>query len=146
MTTTQRRDAHVDGQRSGGGRAGSGRRRVAAGGGSPPDPPVAITSPSVSGFAISPKKPRAGKTITFTWRLSKPGSVTVTIERLVKRKFKSFGRIKQSAKAGVGSLKLKGKIGTKKMRAGSYRATITATAPGAAKGSAPKTARFTIRK
>jgi subtilisin-like proprotein convertase family protein len=126
--------------------AGGGSSPPPSGGGSTPDPPAVITSPSISGFAISPKKPRAGKTITFTWRLSKAGSVTVTIERLVKRKLKSLGRIKRSAKAGAGSLKLKGKIGTKKMPAGSYRATITATAPGAGTASAAKTPQFKIRK
>src|SRR4051794_23510913 len=52
------------------------------GGGSTPDPPVVITAPSVSGFAVSPAKPRAGKTIILKWRLSKGGSVTVKIDRL----------------------------------------------------------------
>jgi subtilisin-like proprotein convertase family protein len=117
------------------------------GGGDPtPDPPVVITSPTVSGFAFSPKKPRAGKTITFKWRLSKAGSVTVKIDRLVKKKFKPVGSAKQSAKAGAGSLKLKGKIAGKKLGAGSYRATITATAPGATTPSAAKTVRFRIAK
>jgi subtilisin-like proprotein convertase family protein len=116
------------------------------GGGGPPDPPVVITSPSVSGFSISPKKPRAGKTITFKWRLSKAGSVTVAIERLVKRKFKSLGRITKPARAGAGSLKVKSKIGNAKLPAGRYRAAISATAPGAARASAAKTLRFTIRK
>ena len=105
-----------------------------------------ITSPSVSGFSISPKKPRAGKTITFKWRLSKAGSVTVKIERRAKRKFKSLGRISKSAEAGAGSLKLKGKIGKTKLRAGRYRATITATAPGATTPSAAKTLRFKIAR
>lgn len=116
------------------------------GGGGTPDPPVVITPPSVSGFSISPKRPRAGKTITFKWRLSKAGSVTVAIERRVKRKFKALGRVEKSARAGAGSLKLKGKIGNAKMPAGRYRATITATAPGADTASAAKTLRFTIRK
>jgi subtilisin-like proprotein convertase family protein len=116
------------------------------GGGTTPDPPVVITSPTVSGFAFSPKKPRAGKTITFKWRLSKAGSVTVKIDRLVKKKFKPVGSAKQSAKAGAGSLKLKGKIAGKKLGAGSYRATITATAPGATTPSAAKTVRFRIAK
>jgi hypothetical protein len=40
---------------------------------------------------------------------------------------------------------LKGKLGKAKLPAGRYRATITATAPGAAKASAAKTVRFTIR-
>ena len=111
-----------------------------------PDPPAAITSPTVSGFAFSPKKQRAGETITFRWRLSKAGSVTVKIDRLVKKKFKVVGSAKQSAKAGAGSLKLKGEIAGKKLGAGSYRATITATAPGATTSSAAKTVRFTIAK
>src|SRR3954469_2955940 len=107
---------------------------------------VVITSPTVSGFAFSPKKPRAGKTITFKWRLSKAGSVTVKIARLVKKKFKPVGSAKQPAKAGAGSLKLKGKIAGKKLGAGRYRATISATAPGATTPSAAKTVRFTIAK
>ena len=105
-----------------------------------------ITSPTVSGFAFSPKKPRAGKTITFRWRLSKAGSVTLKVDRLVKKKFKRVGSAERSAKAGAGSLKLKGKIAGKKLGAGSYRATITATAPGATKPSAAKALRFTIAK
>jgi subtilisin-like proprotein convertase family protein len=117
------------------------------GGGSTPNPPpTVITSPSVSGFAISPKQPRAGETITFKWRLSKAGSVTVKIDRRVKKKFKRVGSAKRSAKAGAGSLKLKGKIAGRKLVAGSYRATITATVAGAAKPSAVKTVRFTIAK
>jgi subtilisin-like proprotein convertase family protein len=116
------------------------------GGGGTPKPPVVITSPSVSSFSISPSKPRAGKTITLKWRLSKAGTVTIAIERLVKRKFASLGRVTTSAKAGSGSLKLAGKIGKKKLPAGSYRATISATAPGATKASAAKTVRFTIGK
>ena len=87
-----------------------------------------------------------GKTITFRWRLSKAGRVTVAVDRLVKRKFKALGRVRQSAGAGAGSLRLRGKIGNKKLPAGSYRATITATASGAARASAPKTVRFKITK
>jgi subtilisin-like proprotein convertase family protein len=116
------------------------------GGGPTPDPPAVITAPSVTGFAISPRKPRAGKTITFKWRLSKAGSVTVKIDRLVKKKLKAVGSVEQSAKAGAGSLKLKGKVAGKKLGAGSYRATITATAPGATTPSAARTLRFTIAK
>ena len=105
-----------------------------------------ITSPIVSGFTFSPKRPRPRKTITFKWRLSKAGSVTLKIDRLVKKKFKPVGSAMRSAKAGAGSLKLKGKIAGKKLRAGSYRATITATAPGATTPSAAKTVRFRIAK
>jgi len=131
----------------GGGSGGGGAGGAVGGGGAvTPDAPVVITSPTVSGFAFSPKKPRAGKTITFRWRLSKAGTVTVKIDRLAKRKFKAVGSATQSAKAGAGSLKLKGKIAGKKLGAGSYRATITATAPGATTPSAAKTVRFTIAK
>jgi hypothetical protein len=64
----------------------------------------------------------------------------------VKRKFKTVGSAKKSAKAGAGSLKLKGKIAGKKLVPGSYRARITATVAGAPKASAAKTVRFKIAK
>jgi subtilisin-like proprotein convertase family protein len=116
----------------------------AGGGGGSTPPPTVITSPSVSGFGDSPKRQRAGKTITLKWRLSKAGTVTVKIDRLVKRKFKTVGSARQSAKAGAGSLKLKGKIGRKKLVPGTYRATITATATGATTASVAKAVRFTV--
>ncbi len=108
--------------------------------------PAAAQPLTVSAFTVAPKQPRAGKALTFRWLLSAAGTVTVELDRRVRGRFRPAGRTTVAAAAGGGSLKLKGRIGTTRLKAGSYRARITATSSGQAGTSPPQTLRFAIRR
>lgn len=54
------------------------------------------------------------------------------------------GTLECKTKSGPNNLKFSGRIGSKKLKPGRYRATITATATGTSTPSAGKTASFTI--
>jgi hypothetical protein len=111
------------------------------------------------------KRKPAPKGTTLLYRLSQAGTVKISLSRVLPgrrsgrrcvaptrklRKAKrcqrlvAAGALTRKAVKGANSTAFTGRLGKKALPAGSYRATIVETTPGAAKASAPKTAAFTI--
>jgi hypothetical protein len=103
-------------------------------------------------FAVSSKRTalvaRAKKGATIHYTLSEPARVTLTIELVTKKKrkivLKSKGTLLRSGQSGANQLAFSGRIGSKKLSAGSYEIVATAVDAAGNRTAKPKTARFTI--
>jgi Tol biopolymer transport system component len=119
----------------------------------------------LTGLAISPKRPRSGKAFAIRFSLSAAADVAVRIERVLPGRQRK-GRCTTPARAprgkrcsrlqlagtltakglgaGAGQVRFRGTFGRKRLAAGKYRVTVTATPPGGP--SARATASLTVLK
>ncbi len=95
----------------------------------PAEPPAADTlAPSITGLALTNRRFRARTTFRYT--LSEAASVTITIERaLRRRRYVTVATLTRAGNAGPNRLRFSGRIGRSKLRPGAYRARFTATDP-----------------
>jgi hypothetical protein len=118
----------------------------------PPPPPVDNTRPRITGVKISRKRVRAGQSITFTFRLSKASTATISIDKgsagrrvgkrcrppkrsLRKRprctRYSHVGTLtRKNLLPGTKRVRFSGRFRSRALKPGSYRATIVATDPG----------------
>jgi hypothetical protein len=111
-----------------------------------------IPAPVVTGFDVDPDVMRVAKEPTpavvpkggrFVFTLSTAAAVDITIERQRTRKrFQSRGTLHRDGRPSDNTVTFTGRIGTKALPPGRYRATMTAT--NAAGASAPQVATFRI--
>jgi hypothetical protein len=83
---------------------------------------------------------QAGHTAVIAFTLSRAADVTVALARRrvshrgnhkqLKARFSAAGELTVSGKAGVNHVRVGGRVGKRKLRPGTYRATITAVAGG----------------
>ena len=164
--------ASGSGGASSGSGGGSGKGGGGSGGGTTAAPAFVAASITNRVFAVDPRgvaeTPVTARLVkkgtVFAYTLSNPGRVLFTIERVLpgrkagskclkpsrsrRRKKKCtrytlFGRFAQQGVAGKNSKPWSGKIGSKKVKPGRYRATLTAT-DSAGHRSAPKTLAFKV--
>jgi hypothetical protein len=122
----------------------------------PPAPPPAAadtTRPVISSASLSRKRFRVGAGATpisataagtvVRFKLSEAAKVTLTVQRLVKKRFKGAGTLRRALPAGAARVKFSGRIGKRKLAAGKYRVRLLAT-DAAGNRSAVKTLPFTI--
>jgi hypothetical protein len=117
----------------------------------PPGTAADTNAPSVSSFASSRTRFAVGRARTaisavargtqLRYTLSEPAKVTIAIKRLGARR--AAGKLVRSGKAGRNTIKFSGRIGTRALKRGRYRATITAV-DGAGNRSAPRRLVFRI--
>jgi hypothetical protein len=96
-------------------------------------------------FAISRARTavsaRVFRGTVFRYKLSEAARVVVAIRRA--RTGRTVGKLIRTGKRGANSIRFSGRLGSKALRPGSYRAVLTAT-DAAGNRSAPKTTRFRI--
>jgi extracellular elastinolytic metalloproteinase len=115
-----------------------------------PAPPLADTAaPSITRLSISKRRIRVGGGLTFSFRISEPATATIAIDRAeagrrvgrrcrpakrsLRRKprctrYVRMGRLeKANLRAGTQQLRFSGRFRSRALRAGPYRATLTAT-------------------
>jgi hypothetical protein len=123
-----------------------------ASGGTPAVPARDATAPVLSGLRVSHRAFAVGRARTavsarqvrstrFTYSLSETAKVVVTIRRVVTRR--TAGRLIRSARSGSNVLRFSGRIGSKALKPGRYRAVLTAT-DAAGNRSAPKSVSFRV--
>jgi hypothetical protein len=74
----------------------------------------------------------------FSYRLSEKARVTITIQRLVKGKGKRVGVLKQRGRKGANKLRVRGRVGRRRLAPGRYRATFVAKDSGGARSKSVK--------
>jgi hypothetical protein len=132
----------------GGGAAGAG------GGGGAQGPVVDGQAPLLSGFASTKKVFAVGRARTaisasaahrtrFRYTLSEPARVTITVQRALKGRYRTVGKLTRNGRQGANSTRFTGRIGRRALRPGRYRAVARAT-DAAQNRSAPSRARFRI--
>src|SRR5689334_21780994 len=97
-------------------------------------------APSVTGFKASPSTFAVGakataiaaktkRGTTFKLKLSEDASLAISIKQCGRtcKRLKSRGTLHRTLKAGKRSVKFSGRIGKRKLRAGTYVATVVAT-------------------
>ncbi|HEX8204690.1 MAG TPA: PKD domain-containing protein [Solirubrobacteraceae bacterium] len=90
-------------------------------GGPPPPPPPALT-PTLSDLRLKPAKLRSGRGGRVTFRLDTAARVVFTIERAKGRRFKKLaGSFTAQGRAGANSVRFKGRLAGRRLRAGRYR-------------------------
>jgi hypothetical protein len=108
-----------------------------------PPPPGANPAPVVSGFAVSPRRFKAGKRTTFLFRLSERATSRIVVERSLPGRKQRFRRVValtfRNRPAGQNRILFR----RRGMKSGAYRATVTATDT-AGKRSTPRRTSFTI--
>lgn len=101
---------------------------------------------SVTGFRLAPRTILTGGRASFRFTLSRAARVTIVIERRLRgrtARYQRRGSLTINGRAGANSSTFRGRIGSRLLPRGTYRAKITArTAAGA---STTRTATFTIR-
>jgi WD40-like Beta Propeller Repeat len=134
----------------------------------PPSPPAQptpskpapdTTPPVLSTLAVTPKRfavsskrtavsAKAKKGAAIRYVLSEPARVSLKIELVTKKKrkvvLKSKGTLVRSGQSGANALAFSGRIGSKKLSAGSYEIVATAVDAAGNRTAKPKTATFTI--
>jgi hypothetical protein len=134
------------------------------------DPIVSAFSVSPKRFAVGPGRTaisarRPPRGTTFAYTLSMAGTVKIKLARRVpgrrvgkrclaptkarrhrKRCVRSIGSgtLTRAAAAGSNKTKFSGRVGSRRLRVGAYRATIVETTAGAAHASAPRRASFRV--
>ena len=109
-------------------------------GGTSPD----TTAPVVSSFTASPKRFCAARGTKFRWTASEAGSVTITLARKSGGRYRDVGAITRAGlPAGDGTLRVRRRVGARKLKRGAYRATLVAT-DGAGNASAPRSVRLRV--
>jgi hypothetical protein len=107
-------------------------------------PPVITGFRSTSKvFAVGPARTAVTATVRgtrFRYMLSENAKVTV---KILRRNGKSAGKLTRTAKKGANTLKFSGRIGSKALKRGSYRAVITAT-DAAGNRSATRSVKFRV--
>lgn len=109
-----------------------------------------VTPPRVSGFRLVRTRRRPLRR-AFRYRLSEPAAVRITIERVRnvrtgrRVRFRKVGVLRRAGRLGLNRVPFNGRIGSRKLRRGRYRATIVAT-DAAGNRSKPKRLRFKVRK
>ena len=101
---------------------------------------------AVTGFKLSPRSILTGGTGKFRFNLSAAARVTIVIERRLPGKrvrYQRRGSLTVNGKAGANSSTFRGRIGSKLLPRGTYRAKITAR--NTAGASTTRTATFTVR-
>jgi extracellular elastinolytic metalloproteinase len=116
----------------------------------PPPPPAADkAAPSITRLSISKRRIRVGQGLTFSFRISEPATTTIAIDRAdsgrrlgrrcrpakrsLRRKprctrYVRMGRLeKANLRAGTQRLSFSGRFRSRALKAGRYRATLTAT-------------------
>ena len=121
------------------------------GGGGGPLGPVDQIAPVLRSLRLSPKKFKVGKKVTISFSSSEPAKATLTFQRVtagkkVKKKgkkkcvaahgrvarksrctiYKSKGTLGATAKTGANKITFEGKLGKKKLAAGTYRLLLVA--------------------
>jgi hypothetical protein len=110
-------------------------------------PPVAVTAfdftPHVIRVAKGPTPAAVARGGSFVFTLTAPAAVEIVIERRRTRKrFRARGTLHRDGQAGANTVSFTGRIGKKALKAGRYRATMTAA--NAAGPSAPQTTTFRV--
>jgi heparan sulfate-N-deacetylase len=98
-------------------------------------------------FAVTHTKPgpmRRPLGTFVTWRLSMPGTVTLTIERRAGQRWVRLGSVSRPAKSGPGSWRFLGRVGARRLAPGAYR--LVARAVGNGVQSAPQRIAFTVAR
>lgn len=130
--------------------AGGGQPGTGAGQG----PTADLQAPLVSGFVSTNKVFAVGRARTaisasaargtrFRYTLSEPARVTITIQRALKGRYRTVGKLTRNGRQGANSTRFTGRIGRRALRPGRYRAVARAT-DAAQNRSAPSRARFRI--
>jgi hypothetical protein len=118
-----------------------------------------IQAPLISGFRATPTLFAIGRASTpraagahrgtrFRYTLSEPARVSLKIQRRLRgrrARFRTVATLTRSGKAGVNRIRFTGRVGRRALRAGRYRARITATDT-AGNRSAPRATRFRIAR
>ena len=133
------------------------------GGGNPGDQPggnpatADKTAPVLSRAKVSRRRFRVGRAATalaaaaksgtvLSFRSTEAGSLSIRFDRaLPRRRFRRAGTVTRRIRAGNGKVALTGRLGRKRMAAGTYRATLVAT-DAAGNRSKPVRVKFTIVK
>ena len=77
--------------------------------------------------ATSAAKKRPPRGTRFRYRLSHDATVTITIKRALSRgRYRTSGTLTRASKAGINRVAFSGRIGSKKLKPGSYRASLRA--------------------
>ena len=100
------------------------------------------------GRASTPRAARAHHGTRFRYTLSEQARVSVKIQRRLRghrARYRTVGKLTRSGKAGVNRIRFTGRIGKRALRAGRYRARMTAIDT-AGNRSAQRTARFRIAR
>jgi hypothetical protein len=127
----------------------------ASGGAQPAAPPAGAadtTAPLVAGFRASHKVFAVGRARTaisarvvrgtrFSYTLNEAARVVVKIQRVDTRR--ASGKLTRSARSGKNALRFSGRIGSRALKPGRYRAVLTAT-DAAGNRSAPKRLSFRV--
>jgi hypothetical protein len=95
---------------------------------SPPAPAAAapdVTAPAITRLRLSPR--RIKRMSVFRYRLSEAATVTFTIERRSKARYRRVGRFRQSGEAGPNQRRFRGKIRTRWLRRGVFKAVLRAS-------------------
>jgi hypothetical protein len=104
------------------------------------------TAPAISAVKVTPRKPRARRRLTISYKVSEDARVTATIERCTKvrknrcRRWRVAGTGKQNARASATANRFRFKPRTR----GRYRVTLVAS-DAAANVSSPKRKSFRVR-
>jgi hypothetical protein len=98
------------------------------------------------GRAATPRAAAAKRGTVLSFRSSEAASLSIKLERaLPKRRYRRAGTLTRRIRTGNGKVTLSGRLGKRRMAAGTYRATLVAT-DAAGNRSKPVRVKFTIVK
>jgi hypothetical protein len=107
-------------------------------------PAADATAPVISGFRATKSRVRVAHVTRFRYVLSESARVTLRFKRIGRRgRLASAGTLKRTGSKGLNRIRFTGRIGRRALRAGRYRAVLTATDT-AGNSSAPSRTRFRI--